>query len=279
MNSANYQNPTPEEGINYSDEHPLKEFAQLLLGVGAFIAIVILLINLLAGAIALRIPFEYEKRMVGESEFVQVTPSKQQEYLANLAYRVASQMDLPPQMTLTVHYSDDPMVNAFATLGGNIIFFEGLLNAVESEDELAAVVAHEIAHIKHRHPIVALGKGLTVAVLAAFATGASGSSAGQWLIGSSANLTMLKYSREHELEADLEAAQALYALYGHIGGAQQLFATFAKLEGSEEGDSTAVEMFRSHPYSANRWLELENAAIAKGWKRTGKLTPIQSFDE
>ena len=287
-----YQNPQPKEGINTSSEHPLKEFAQLLLGVAAVIILIVLGLNLVAGKLAKHIPFEFEAKMVGDFEFAKVEMSSQQAYLQALADSLIAHMDLPPDMTITVHYNDSDTVNAFATLGGNLVFFKGLIDQVESEDELAAVIGHEIAHIKLRHPIVALGKGITLATITAFATGASGSTAGEWLIGSSVNLSLLKFSRDQEAAADALAAKALQSKYGHIGGAEDLFRHFAELEQGLETEQGApaldedystdrlqrkgslVTLFRSHPYSDDRWLTLENMAVDQGWRKSGELTPL-----
>ena len=278
MSEPLYQNPKPVEGINYSHEHPLKEFAQLVIGLGIFMALVILLINTFVGAVAQRIPFAYEQSMVGDAEFTKVVPSAEQKKLKNLAQTLAAQMDLPDGMELVVHYVEDDMVNAFATLGGHIVLFKGLVDEMESEQELAMVLAHEIAHIKYRHPIVALGKGVTLATLASFVSGASGSSAGEWLVGGSANLTLLKYSRDQEREADQAAAEALHRVYGHIGGAQQLFESLAALENESTLELGRVEIFRSHPFSDDRWQELKAMAESRGWHTQGELSGLEIFD-
>ncbi|MBT8114282.1 MAG: M48 family metalloprotease, partial [Arenicella sp.] len=175
---AKYENPQPQEGINYSDEHPLKEFVQLVIGVAIAAAVLFAIVNVMAGTIARNIPFAFEKNMVDQFEVSQLEASPQQAYLQQLTDRVAAQMDLPEEMHITAHYSDSDMVNALATLGGNLIIFQGLIDMVQSEQELAAVIGHEVAHIKLRHPIVALGKGVTFATLVAFVGGASGSGAG-----------------------------------------------------------------------------------------------------
>ena len=282
-----YQNKQPAEGINTSDEHPLKEFAQLLLGVGLAIAVIVLLLTFIAGTLARYLPFAFEQSMVSALEISQVESSQEQQYLQSLADRLVLEMELPEGMTITVHYSDSDMVNAFATLGGNLFFFKGLLDTIESEDELAAVMGHEIAHVKYRHPIVALGKGVTLAAFAASISGFSGSGAGEWLIGNTANLSLLKFSRDQELDADAAAAEGLQRLFGHIGGARQLFVHFAELEqevsinempGAESNnssnESTIVEMFRSHPYSDNRWLQLAERARDRNWQLGGELTDL-----
>lgn len=271
-----FENPSPTEGINVSSEHPLKEFVQLLLGITVVSLLTIWLLSLVAGWLALRIPFEYEKRLVQEVDFTshgslgsadQVFAEQQR--LQGLADRLSAQMNLPEDIEITVHYSQDSTVNALATLGGNIIFFKGLLEQIDSEQTLAAVMAHEIAHIKLRHPIVAVGKGFTVATMAAFISGASGSSAGGWLLGNSAQLSLLSYSREQELAADALAAHALQAEFGNIRGAMDLFALFDDLE-SESFTSTMPQLYRSHPYSKDRAETLRAMANDMGWTLTDR---------
>jgi predicted Zn-dependent protease len=104
---------------------------------------------------------------------------------------------------------ENPAANAFAMPGGKIAVFTGLLDIVESDDELAAVVGHEIAHVLLRHAnqrmsaeiLRAIGAAATVVatddmedddralVLAAYGVGSQ--------VG-----VMLPYSRHHESQAD-----------------------------------------------------------------------------
>ncbi len=275
---TSYENPAPREGINTTEEHPLKEFAQLLLGLGFIFVLLIFLVHSFAGVIARQIPIEFEQRMVADLEFFESGDQDKQARLQALADELAPLMDLPEGMKVNVTYSEDEMVNAFATLGGNLVFFKGLVDRLESEEELAAVMGHEIAHLKYRHPITALGKGVMLGTLAAFAGGASGSAAGEWLIGSSTNLSMMKFSRDQERESDRAAAAVLQKRYGNIEGAQKLFERFSELEREfsvSEKKYKVVEMFRSHPYSDDRWAELAKEAIAEGWVTTGELTPLE----
>lgn len=65
--------------------------------------------------------------------------------LRALAAKLAAVMSLPPGMDVTVHYADEKAVNAMATLGGNVVFYRGLLERLDSEDAVATVLAHEIA--------------------------------------------------------------------------------------------------------------------------------------
>ncbi|MFT5574223.1 MAG: putative Zn-dependent protease [Cryomorphaceae bacterium] len=268
-----YENPRPVEHVNYSQEHPLKEFGQLVLGVAVLIITITILLNFTAGYLAKHIPFSFEQKMVGEMTILDSGSSAQTAQLQALADRLSEHMALPEGMQITVHYDESDTVNALATLGGHVLFFQGLLDEIESEQELAAVMAHEIAHVKHRHPVVALGKGFTLAALAGFVGGASGSTAGEWLIGSTSSLSLLQFSRQQESDADATAARALFAVYGHIGGADELFKKFSRLESENLDTSAGIELFRSHPYSKDRWGALKAIAHARNWPIQGALTP------
>lgn len=101
-------------------------------------------------------------------------------------------------------------INAFATPGGYVYVNRGLINLVESESELASVIAHEIAHVNARHiaDSIEKSKKINIATLAGLLAGivlGGGGNLTAGLIGmtTAAGATMsLKYSRENEEEAD-----------------------------------------------------------------------------
>lgn len=267
-----FDNPEITEGINVSKEHPLKEFFQLTLGVIAIVALTVLILHFAAGYFATKIPFSFEQSLVKHIELLEVEESPQQLALQQLANELAETMDLPEGMEITVHYSEEDTVNAFATLGGHVFFFKGLIDKLDSEDALAMVMAHEIAHVKHRHPIVAMGKGLTLLVLASSLTGASGSSAGEVLIGQSLNIGLLKFSRDQESQSDATAAQAIQKRYGHIAGARGLFNVFSKLSNAA---TKMPEILSSHPHTEGRWETLKAMSEENHWQNNGELSELK----
>jgi len=269
-----FENPEIKEGINVSQEHPLKEFFQLTAGVVALAALAIVVLHFTAGFIATKIPFSFEQKLVGHIELLEIEESPQQRYLQQLADELVPFMDLAEGIEITVHYSDEDIVNAFATLGGHVYFFKGLIDELESEDALAMVMAHEIAHIKHRHPIVAMGKGLTLAVLAASISGMSGSDTGEVLIGQSLNFGLLKFSRDQETQSDHSAAIAIQKRYGHIRGARELFSVFSAFE-EEDSIFKTPAILSSHPHTEDRWVTLRELAEAENWLASGDATSLQ----
>lgn len=130
-----------------------------------------------------------------------------------------------------------PTVNAFATLGGRIYVFDGLIQQAESPEELAGILAHEIEHVRNRHiiqgAIVNLG---TAKALELIFTG-----------GSNADLTglllNLRFTREEEYEADDKGLQRLRQAKVDAAGLGRFFERMrAKGQG---GDSIAL--LSSHP--------------------------------
>lgn len=269
-----FENPEIKEGINVSKEHPLKEFFQLSLGIIAFASITIITLHFVAGYFATKIPFQFEQSLVEHVNFLALEdpPKPQQIALQQLANELATDMDLPDGMKIIVHYSEEDTINAFATLGGHVFFFKGLIDKLNSEDALAMVMAHEIAHIKHRHPMVAMGKGLTLATLATSLTGASGSSAGEALIGQSVNIGLLKFSRDQESESDISAANAIQKRYGHIMGAKELFDVFSELG---KARINTPKILSSHPYTSDRWETLKKLSTQRQWEISGNLTELK----
>ncbi len=115
----------------------------------------------------------------------------------------------PPQpFPITVDVVNHNAVNAFATVAGYMVIFSGLILNVETESELASIMAHELAHITQRHvarniersKIVSIGTLLGVIAGALIGSEAGGAVA----IGSMAGAqsAVLSYSRDDEREAD-----------------------------------------------------------------------------
>lgn len=223
-----YENPTLPEGINVSPTHPLKEFALLLGGISALLLALVLALSLAAGYLVRFIPFSQEQALASRIERhwpqgqANPHPARQAE-LQTLADTLVAAMDLPPGMRIQVHYIDNATVNAMATLGGHVLVFQGLIDILPSENALAMVLAHEIAHVRHRHPIMAMGRGFTVALALSSLSGLGDAAIQQWL-GGMGMLPLLSFSRDQESQSDADALNAVYRVYGHVRDADALFA-------------------------------------------------------
>lgn len=275
---AEYENPQIPEGINVTPAHPLKEFALLLGGISALVVVVVLALALLAGYLVRFVPFAQERALASGiratwfAEPADVGGRQKEDYLQSLADRLSASMDLPEGMQVTLHYSSAETVNALATLGGNIVVFQGLLDVVPNENALAMVIAHEIAHIRHRHPIIAMGRGFTVLLALSVLAGVGDDLMQQW-VGSMGMLPVLAFSRAQEDEADADALQALHKTYGHAGGAASFFEYAA--ERQRFGEEPAL--FATHTSPADRIARIRRFAQAHGTPPTQALMALPDF--
>ena len=243
-----YSNPELPEGINTSKENPLKEFFILTVGLLAVVFVVISILILIVDNFADKIPFEMEKDLPVSSFIENMETEKLPPYLEKVTQKVLSSYELPEKMQITFHYVNDDTVNAFATLGGHIVLYRGLLEKLKHEDELAMVIAHEIAHVKYRHPILSTTHGIVVGIVLTAISSSSGNTVVNDLMGSNSMASLMKFSRDFEYQADKDAIKSLMKLYGHADGALGLFNVF----NSEFGEGASFEFLATHPLTNNR---------------------------
>ena len=273
-----YENRVPDEHVNYTIEHPLKEFAWLAVGVLGSLLIITLLVGYFAGELAARLPYRFEQSLAGEVA-AQLTASKPtpqhaaiEQELKRLAVRIADHMILPEGMQVTVHYQDTPELNAFATLGAHIVIYRGLLARLPDENALAMVLAHEMAHAALRHPARSLGRGAAIGILLSTLNTSLGRSAASGALNTTGGLALMTFSRDQERDADAAALIAIAGMYQHVGGAQDLFRVLETASGGAE--RTRVSMLSTHPLSQERMQNIDRLAQAQGWPLDGQRTPL-----
>ena len=272
-----YENRDVPEQINYTNENPLKEFFWLVSAVGLALVAIMLVLHLCAKFFAPYIPFSYEQK-VAQSVINQlaemennVEPQEEsltQCYLQNLANELSVLAGLKSEMPITVHYSEDDVVNAFATLGGHITIYQGILDEIETENALSMLMAHEIAHVKHRDPIVGLSRGIISSLVLGLITSSTDNAAVGNFMGSAGLLTQLKFSRSQEISADDLALSVVKKRYGHVNGAEALF---QKLH-DEYSDVEPPAFMSSHPPTEDR---IERIIVMSN--KVGDLTKLPEF--
>ena len=274
------ENRAPAEGINASHENPLKELAWLLAGSLGIIIVLVFSISLAALWIAPRIPYKYEAKLAATLPPFATAPDTDtgrgvQAELQAIADRLAARMDMPEGMVVRVGYRDADTVNAFATLGGQAVFFRGLLKKIGSEDALAMVMAHELAHLKYRHASAALGRGVAAGVVLSVVSAELGRNAAAGVLSQAGMATLLSFNRDQEREADEAALHALHAEYGHVGGALDLFEVMIRLpEGKGGAGVPTAEFLRTHPLTANRVAAIKLWAAENGAAIDGPRRPL-----
>ncbi len=149
---------------------------------------------------------------------------------------------------------DDSTLNAFCTPGGYIYIYTGILKFLDSEDEFAGVLGHEIAHADLRHSTRQMTKLFGVQVLLDVLAQDKAA-----LKQVTAALIGLKFSRKHESESDARSVKYLCPTdYNAAGGA----GFFRKIEAM--GGSRVPEFMSTHPNPADRIESFENEKIING---------------
>jgi Zn-dependent protease with chaperone function len=248
----------------------LVEAGTLVVGLTAiFVAIVVLLIFLIE-VVLYFVPPEKEAALFRDwlpVDLATVSPADER------LYETQALVD-----QLAVHWSDSPyefrveidnseVANAMALPGGLIIVTEGLLEQVESENELAFVLGHELGHFRNRDHLRALGRGLVLSLFFAATTGGDVSGLGITV----SDLALRGFSRKQELAADEFGLSLVQAQYGHVDEAWRLF------ERWDNGDDSLLDLVTytsTHPQPGDRIERLEQLALDRGWPVEGSVTEL-----
>lgn len=141
-----------------------------------------------------------------EKQFTVVEDEAMQARVQEIGQRIASVCD---RKDIFYHFTviDDekkekPIVNAFALPGGYVYLFKDLCDEVQSDDELAGIIAHEVAHIVARHGVKKMQASLGYNILVLLAHRVEDNPANVGRAYSAIHSLMLSYSREDEAVAD-----------------------------------------------------------------------------
>jgi predicted Zn-dependent protease len=195
------------------------------------------------------------------------------EYLASVGQHIAAYAD-SGGIRFTLFWVKATSINAFAAPGGFVGMHAGLLLATKSEDELAGVLAHEIAHVTQHHVARAIADAQSMAIPTAAAVVASillgtlsdgriGSAAMTGALAASQQ-RQINFTRANEQEADRIGTDLLYRSGFDPDGLPKFF---ARLEKSSGGGPP--EFLRTHPYPRNRIADVQNRINRPYRRRTG----------
>lgn len=229
---------------------------------GVLVAIGIAII-IFAQTLVKFVPFSAEERFIKPYEGILVedlireTEDSQilQTYLESLVTKLQKADILSGKVTFKIHYSDKRIKNAYATVGGHVVIYRGLLNEIESENGLAMVVAHEMAHIENRDAAASMGRSLALSLIISSASGGYSDDIAEVLSQAGIN----QFSLKQERSADLLALDLINTHYGHVGGRDEFFSKM------KEDTVDVPEWLSSHPDLAQRISYLQKQSTDKGY--------------
>lgn len=191
------------------------------------------------------------------------------DYVSSLGSRLLAALEGPPRRDIDFFAVQDETINAFAMVGGHIGVHTGLIVLTQNESELAAVVAHEIAHVVQRHQArMAQGMSrssltslaaLAVAILASRAGNQSGQVAEAAVATASAMQmqNLIDYTREHEREADRVGLTMLDRAGFDPRGAATIFERLMRANRLNELKG-APAYLRTHPLTTERIADMQD---------------------
>lgn len=262
----------PRDDVNVSKEHALVEAGTLVVGIGLIFAFVMVLLIFLVEIVLHFVPEEKEIEMFSSwlpGDLVTVAyDDTRLEKLEQIVYRLSRHWP-ESKYDFRVEIDDSTQLNALAFPGGLIIVTAGLLDEVETENELAFIIGHEMGHFKNRDHIRGLGRGVVLGILFA----AISSSEGSATLGSSiADLTLRGFSRRQETAADDFSLALIHQEYGHVADAWRFF---ERIEDGNESFIDLVTYISTHPPPKNRIENLIENAGKSGWSVTGEVTRLE----
>lgn len=192
-----------------------------------------------------------DNKLQKENKIIE-TPAK----ITGMAQKIGTVSDRP-SLNYTVRIMENEEVNAFALPGGYIYLYTGLLEKIASDDEIANIVGHEIAHICARDGVNQMQKTLIYSIPAQILL-QNRSAAIQQAVDAAFTLTMLKYSREQELRADKFGVNYAYRAGYNPEGMITFFKKLQEIE--DKSPSINISFLRSHPNIPER-IEKARAVI------------------
>ncbi len=217
---------------------------------------------------------EYAKTMDPRFKFIKdplVT-----EYVDRIGQKLAHNSDA--RVPFIIKVIDSGEVNAFSLPGGYLYVNYGVILEAESEAELAGVMAHEIAHVAARHGTRQITRHKIfklVSIPLVFVGGGAGYAL-QIAVGLGAPMSMLKFSRGFEAEADYLALQYVYA----AGYDPQAFISLLdRVGGKAEEPGKLGRMFSTHPKLANRVKNSQDEIVRILPPRHQYIVTTSDFDE
>jgi predicted Zn-dependent protease len=193
------------------------------------------------------------------------------EYIQGLGTRLALAAGKNDTQNFTFFIIEDPQINAFAIPGGYVGVNSGLIAAMDQEEQLASVIAHEVAHVTQRHHARAFATGnratlsTAAAVLAAIIIGQASPQAGQAALAAglaASQQSAINFTRSNEVEADRIGIEILANANYDARAMAESFAILRR-KNSLNTSNGQLEYLRTHPLDNNRIAEATDRAGTK----------------
>ncbi|NKQ40697.1 MAG: M48 family metalloprotease [Sulfurovum sp.] len=255
-----YTAKLPDDSVNISRENPLKSVFKLSIALAVIAFAAYFVMGFVINAAVSSVTPEQEAKLEKLLSFNVNISETNSSYLVAVTQKLAKCADLPYNIRIRIMEDKEP--NAFAVPGGWIYITRGILDKMESENELAFIIGHELGHFKNRDHLRALGYKLVFGMIGLMIGSDYGATASMTLnIGSS------RHSQSAELEADAFGLEVMHCAYGTVTGATKLF------EKMDKGGEWKYFM-ATHPGFKERVKKMKKKSIEEGYDASSKPIPL-----
>ncbi|MCP5080866.1 MAG: M48 family metallopeptidase [Alphaproteobacteria bacterium] len=263
----------PQLGTSAGHKTTAKIAAMCLAGIIAFGLFGWLILSAAPSTVATLIPNAWWRYMGAQIEATMIKSAKQcngaegKKALARMAFRFADNVEAD-----TVRVYDLPIINAFAMAGGRVVLTRGLIDGASTPDEVAGVLAHELGHVKARHPEAQIVRVFGLQLIMSALWGGNGM--GDAMAQGGAMLAILRYTRGAESEADAIAIELMKKAKINPKGLADFFELVKKQPGVKVQESLGQigNILSTHPGLDERIANIEKLTV-------GPTTPALSDKE
>ena len=237
-----------DDNINVTEPNPLKDLVQIGLNLILILVSIYFIVYYTSGIVLVNLPIDkqiaVEKFLSSaiKTETEEITP-KEQKRLDNARNKILKlDSHFPKTSNLNIYIEKNNQLNALCYPNGNIYITSALYKELKTEEQLTFVLAHEMAHYKHRDHLLNLRRGLssgTVLILLAIVSPNNDQTSK--IAESSLDMSDLKYSRGIEEKADKYAVQILNKIYGSSKAGVEVMNIL------KEKNFFDIEFMSSHP--------------------------------
>lgn len=260
-----------------SQKNPEPNNRQLLILLLMFISSIIIifwLLNLLITNVINWIPVTIEQKLgalIVPAYEMQAEKSNIQTSLNQLLDKLENK--LPPGEKYSRDYQvlyipDESTVNALAIPGDTIVIYQGLLEYIESENELVMILGHELGHFANQDHLRGLGNALLIKILLSSLVGDLGNLQGA--VDFTNVIANARFSQKQEMQADEFALKLLYKYYGHVAGATDFFQKLS------QENNLDLAFLSTHPTPQKRVKKIQELIKKENYPLNSQKTFDQS---
>ncbi len=259
-----YNSGLPDESVNYSSENPLKTALKLTLSLALISGILYLLLTTIVDYTVSKITPEQELKLEKIFSINLDLDKTSNPYLQKVAKKLTVCAKLPYK--ITIHTINDMRPNAFAVPGGSIYITKGMLKKIESENELAFIIGHELGHFKNKDHLRSLGYKLVLMTISTLLGGNDNIVTNNML-----TISDIKYSQKAELQADAFGLEVMNCAYGSVTNATRIF---EKMDNGKEW----LYFLATHPSFKVRIKKMKEKIAHDRLNNDAKVVPLGKIE-